>query len=57
MSMITIKEQCDNAWKMINSGDMIGAEHIANAMLTELGKNPEKNDAYIFTQKIPIIKA
>ena len=44
MSMITIKEQCDNAWKMINSGDLIGAEHVANAMLTGLGKNPEKND-------------
>ena len=44
MSMITIKEQCDNAWKMINSGDLIGAEHVANAMLTDLGKNPEKND-------------
>ena len=44
MSMITIKEQCDNAWKMINSGDLIGAEHVANAMLADLGKNPEKND-------------
>ena len=42
--MISIRERCENAWKMINSGDLIGAEHIANAMLTELGNNPEKND-------------
>lgn len=44
MSKITIQEQCDNAWKLINSGDLIGAENIANEILINLGENPEKND-------------